>query len=69
MVTIQNNFDAYKSDFKKDTGLDSHANPAIYIAYYNARVSDVTMQLTQGLLREIMNNSDTIINLLRQKPR
>ncbi len=52
MVTIKNNFDAYKSDFKKDTGLDFNpTNMQLYIAYFKARTADTQMQISVGVLQ------------------
>ncbi len=53
--TIKNNFQAYKADFKKDTGLEFSQNLNEYLAYYNARCSDTSMQLLSVLLNEVGN--------------
>lgn len=54
-LTIKNNFNTFKQDFKKDTGLDPDVNLETYIAYYNARINDYNMQTNAAMLNEIVN--------------
>ena len=54
--TSKNNYANFKTDFEKDTGLKfKDENIAIYIQYYNARVSDNQLQLQSFLLAQIHN--------------
>jgi hypothetical protein len=55
---IKNNFAIFKADFKKDTGLDfSPANMNLYVAYYNARVTDQFCQYSNFFLQNIASNT------------
>lgn len=51
---IANNYAAYQSAFEKDTGLKYKDNIPSYIAYYNARSSDSTMQVLAFILEELV---------------
>lgn len=53
--TLKSNYQHYKVDFKKDTGLDPDQNLNLYLNYYQARCSDTSMQLTHFLLNEVAN--------------
>lgn len=54
--TINNNFNSFKEDFKKDTGIEfSKDNMALYIAYIQARSVDNQVQLLAALFQEISN--------------
>lgn len=53
MITIKNNFDAYKESFKKDTGLEWNDNLDLYIRYYHAVVQDKTFQILGGILNSL----------------
>lgn len=53
--TLKSNYQHYKLDFKKDTGLDADQNQELYLSYYQARCSDTSMQLLHFLLNEVAN--------------
>ena len=56
MIKIESRFEIYKTEFKKDTGLDFNAaNVELYIAYYNARCSDESTQVLIGLTNKLLN--------------
>ena len=46
-----NNFKNLKNDFKLDTGLDADKELALYLAYYNARMSDMNYQINHELTK------------------
>lgn len=53
-VQTKNNFSSFKEDFTKDTGMPiNDQTMPHYIAYYNARVNDLSLQLTTGFLEKI----------------
>ncbi|MGF7074764.1 hypothetical protein [Mucilaginibacter sp. 3215] len=55
MHTIQNNFNNLKDDFKKDTGKNADDNIELYIAYFNARMTDRIMQTNHIMVNELAN--------------
>jgi len=59
-VTINNNFTAYKSDFKKDTKLDADSNLGLYIQYVIARTSDYNFQLNTHLFNRLNHLSNEL---------
>ena len=54
---FNNNFDAFKKDFKTDTGLKAEDNMSLYIQYVNARLMDCSMQINQNILDEIIKGN------------
>lgn len=52
-MTVKNNFERYKSDFKSDAKLNADENIELYIQYHNARSSDYNMQLITYLIDRI----------------
>lgn len=50
MANHSNNFESFKKDFEHDTKLSVVGNMQAYIAYYNARCSDITMQQSIKIL-------------------
>ncbi len=53
LVTIKNNFETFKNDFKKDTKLDANSNMAIYVNYITARCADYSMQMSVAIYKEL----------------
>ena len=53
--TPKNNYDSFKQDFKKDTALEADKHLAEYIAYYNARMTDMQYQLDHYMANQWMN--------------
>lgn len=62
-IKIKNNFDTYKADFKKNTGLDWDKNMEQYIAYYNARSADVSAQMSL-YNHEVLNNLPNVLSVM-----
>ena len=55
-IKLANNFNLYRDDFQKDTGLrPDAANMAAYIAYVNARNSDNILQLISIYKSELLD--------------
>jgi arginyl-tRNA synthetase len=54
---ILNNFNAFKKDFKTDTGFKAEDNMALYIQYVHARLMDWNMQINQNILDEILKGN------------
>lgn len=59
-INLKNNFENFKNDFKKDTGLDSATNMEAYISYVNFRISDYNMQVNMEIMNEISNLPQTL---------
>lgn len=60
-INIKNNFETFKADFKKDTGLDfSKDTISIYLQYLNFRLNDHQFQTTLHLINRIDHLPDTI---------
>jgi hypothetical protein len=65
-ITIKNNFSAFKSAFKTDTGLEyNQQNIGLYIQYYNARMNDEAAQVVTGLTNQILNDINFLPNKMR----
>jgi arginyl-tRNA synthetase len=60
-----NNFNAFKKDFKTDTGLKAEDNMALYIQYVNARLADWNMQINQKILEELSSPNSIMNDKLR----
>jgi len=54
-IEIKNNFNSFKDDFLKDTGLNAKDNIALYTQYVTARFEDKNHQLLWNILNEIAN--------------
>lgn len=52
---IINNYDNFKTDFKKDTGLEVKDNLELYIQYFNARSNDISSQILRVLTHDLVN--------------
>lgn len=64
-IKFANNFDIFKEDFQKDTGLElTKENMTSYIQYVNARTIDHLLQLLVIYKSELFPNfkSSTTIN-------
>ena len=59
-ITFKNNYAVFIEDFGKDTGLDAKKEPAIYIAYYNARFTDQNYQLNFQLGELILQKIESL---------
>ncbi|WP_445956413.1 hypothetical protein [Yeosuana sp.] len=60
-IRTQNNYEAFKSDFKKDTGLDySKDTISEYLQYINFRQSDHQAQTNLYIINHINQLPDTI---------
>lgn len=60
-IRIQNNYDVFKSDFKKDTGLDySKDTISEYLQYINFRQTDQQSQMNSHQIYQIEQLPDTI---------
>ncbi|MGG9970389.1 hypothetical protein ACQ33O_01240 [Ferruginibacter sp. SUN002] len=65
-VEIFNNFKNLKNDFKADTGLDVNSeNMSTYIAYYNARINDMSYQTLKLLNHQLINKIDHLPDMIR----
>ena len=51
-LTIQNNFNAFKAQFKEDTGLEWKSNIDAYLVYYQARCADRQSQILAGIFAQ-----------------
>lgn len=49
IANIINNFERYKADFQRDTGLNPATHMSEYITYYNARCTDMAAQIALQL--------------------
>lgn len=56
-IEIKNNFNSFKTSFKKDTGLEASDNMSLYIQYYQARVTDELLQHIFHRLGDIEKNT------------
>lgn len=73
-MQIKNNFNAFKDDFKKDTGMDAKSNIAEYIQYANFRINDQLIQFSTQYFNSVLNEigwfpskiSPTIMNVLKE---
>jgi hypothetical protein len=66
MITINNNFEKFKEDFKKDTGLSySEENLSLYLQYITARMTDNSAQIMFGLTHELLNKLDFLPKQVR----
>lgn len=73
-IQIQNNFNAFKDDFKRDTGMDVKSNMAEYLQYANFRVNDQLMQISAHGFNKVLDEigwfptkiSPTLTNLLKE---
>lgn len=55
-MTTQNNFNAFKTQFKSDTGFDVNKDTmSMYIEYYKARCLDIQHQIIFEILQIIKN--------------
>lgn len=54
-LTYKNNYNNFKEDFKKDTGLDPTKNVVEYISYFNARMTDMNYQMHHQLANIYLN--------------
>lgn len=60
-MTIKNNYETFKTDFKKDTGLDYNKDTVSeYLQYLNFRTSDNQMQILISISNELFNLPDII---------
>ena len=60
-IKIKNNYEAFKSDFKKDTSLDySEKTVSEYLQYLNFRLNDHQMQMDLHLINQIDHLPDII---------
>jgi len=59
-IEFKNNFRNFKTDFKKDTGLDADKNMDTYIQYVNARLADNNFQMNWHIMNELINLPDQI---------
>ncbi|MCM4151938.1 hypothetical protein DHD05_10075 [Arenibacter sp. N53] len=60
-IRIQNNYDAFKADFKKDTGLDySKDTISEYLQYINFRQTDQQSQMNLHQINQLNQLPDTI---------
>jgi hypothetical protein len=65
-LTIHNNFEAFKNDFKKDTGLDvTKETMSTYVQYYNARCNDRSVQILTWLTDHLMLQFKILPNDIR----
>lgn len=64
-IKFLNNYDKFKEDFKKDTGLNASNDVTSYIAYYHARISDMEYQLNFQALNLILNKIDFLPDTIR----
>ena len=60
-MRINNNYESYKSEFKKDTGLE-YSNKTIseYLQYLNFRVSDQQNQLSHQTYNSIQHIPENV---------
>ncbi|MGK2862613.1 MAG: hypothetical protein ACSLE0_11815 [Chitinophagaceae bacterium] len=54
-LTYKNNYNNFKEDFKKDTGLDPTKNVTEYISYFNSRMTDMNYQMHKQLANIYLN--------------
>jgi hypothetical protein len=59
-ISYQNNYGKFTDDFKKDTGLDPKKNTTEYIAYFNARINDMSYQLNHQIGEAILQKMESI---------
>ena len=58
-IKLASNFDIYKEDFTKETGLEINKdNMSTYIQYYHARTTDNFLQLVSIYKSELFPNSN-----------
>ena len=51
-IELISNFENFKQDFKKETGLEANNNVEMYLTYYNGKCADISMQLLLKLLEK-----------------
>lgn len=60
-MQIKNNYEIFKADFKKDTGLDyNKATVSEYLQYLNFRLNDHQVQINLHLINKIEHLPDII---------
>ena len=65
--TLISNFDHFKNDFKKDTGLNvNKTTMGLYIQYYNARINDWHYQLDFETVSALLNLPRDIATAIKQ---
>ena len=64
---IQNNFNAFEQDFRRDTGLEKRGNIEAYINYVNARLNDQNMQLNHFIYSQLVNLPDLLAHHINTK--
>lgn len=62
-IALKNNFDIYKGEFESKTGLKVKENMREYIAYCRFRSEDAVMQLMVGVLQELANSNNRLIEI------
>lgn len=56
------NFETMKSSFKKETGIEvTSETMSLYIAYFQAKTTDINMQLQSFILQELSNLNNKMI--------
>lgn len=64
-IEFKNNYTGFQDDFKKDTGLNAKTNVETYIQYYNARINDMSYQLSWHGLELLGNKLDFLPDTIR----
>ena len=60
-IKIKNNYETFKSDFKKDTGLDyGKETVSQYLQYLNFRLNDHQVQIDLHLINQVDRLPETI---------
>lgn len=65
-ITLLNNFNKLKDNFKSDTGLEANKeNMSLYIQYYNARMNDMSYQIIHEFATQYINKTDQLPSKFR----